>query len=348
MTDEIVIQNYLKFKKDKESQNKPSSESKYINSKFITKEEKEYIRNRWIDSSSDYESLYRIVHNIQERPKCPVCGNFTEFVNKNDLIYRTYCSWECKKKNTNMAERHKQGCLKKYGVENISQVESVKEKKKQTFLKHFGTENNFGRPEVNQTIIDKYGVDNIQKLPETKEKIKQTCLEKYGHLAFIAIPEEREKWKDSNKEKEYITKKKNGTLGKSLIEEELFKKLKQFYPDIKSQYKEKRYPYRCDYYIPSLDLFIEYQGFCTHMGCEYNPNNEMHKIQLENLLDKKRYFEEVENRKTLYEHMINVWTISDPNKRKTAKENNLNYIEIWPDWTFEKILDEIKKFHPKI
>ena len=345
MDDRTIIENYLKFKKYKESQNKPSSESKYLISKFITKQEKEYIKNRWIDSSSNYESLYRIVHNIQEKPRCPVCGKFTEFINKNEQIYRKYCSWECKKKNTNMVERHKQGCLKKYGVENISQVESIKEKKEQTFLKHFGTKNNFGRPEVTQTFINKYGVTSIQKLQEIVEKTKQTNLKKYGYVCFLAIPEEREKWKESNKEKDYFTRKKNGTFGKSKIEENLFLRLKEIFSDIKSQYRDKeRYPFRCDFYIPNLDLFIEYQGFVTHMKCEYDPNNVEHQNILEKFIEKKRYFEEVKNRKTLYEHIINVWTISDPKKRKIAKENNLNFIEIWPDWTFEKILDEIKKY----
>ena len=30
-----------------------------------------------------------------------------------------------------------------------------------------------------------------------------------------------------------------------------------------------------------------------------------------------------------YQQAINVWTISDPLKRKTAKEHNLNYLEIF-------------------
>ena len=30
-----------------------------------------------------------------------------------------------------------------------------------------------------------------------------------------------------------------------------------------------------------------------------------------------------------YQQAINVWTISDPLKRETAKKNNLNYLEIF-------------------
>lgn len=47
------------------------------------------------------------------------------------------------------------------GVQNVSQIPEVKEKKRQTYLK-------------------KYGYDNPNKAPEVKEKKKQTCLERYG------------------------------------------------------------------------------------------------------------------------------------------------------------------------
>ncbi|MCH5166889.1 MAG: hypothetical protein J1F35_03265 [Erysipelotrichales bacterium] len=339
MDDKTIIQNYLKFKKDKESQNKPSSESKYLISKIISKEEKEYIKNRWTDSSSDYESLYRIVHNIQERHRCPVCGKFTEFVNKNDQIYRRYCSWECKKKNTNMAERHKQGCLKKYGVENISQVESIKEQKKQTFLRHYGTENNFGRPEVTKTILDKYGVDNIQKLSEIKEKVKQTCLKKYGYTSFIAIPEEREKWKESNKEKEYITKKKNGTLGKSLIEIEHFKLLKNIFPNTIHQYREKeRYPFNCDLYVPELDLFIELNYYYTHQETFFDKNNPEH-------IERLNHLKELTKNGINRQGVIDTWADRDLLKRKTAKNNKLNYLAFFNKQDFIIWINEIKKYN---
>lgn len=41
-----------------------------------------------------------------------------------------------------------------------------------------------------------------------------------------------------------------------------------------------------------------------------------------------------------YKNAIQVWTVSDPLKRETAKKNNLNYIEFWN-------LDEAKQWIEK-
>ena len=49
----------------------------------------------------------------------------------------------------------------KYGVENISQLQSTKDKKVQKSL-------------------EKYGVENVAQSKEVKDKMKETCLEKYG------------------------------------------------------------------------------------------------------------------------------------------------------------------------
>lgn len=41
---------------------------------------------------------------------------------------------------------------------------------------------------------------------------------------------------------------------------------------------------------------------------------------------------------------IKTWTVNDPLKRKVAKDNKLNLLEIWPTWSNEKIIKEINKF----
>jgi len=58
-------------------------------------------------------------------------------------------------------KKYKQTCLNKYGVENISQLETIKEKKRQTFIKH-------------------YGVDNIRKSKEYMDALSDLMLIKYG------------------------------------------------------------------------------------------------------------------------------------------------------------------------
>ena len=117
----------------------------------------------------------------------------------------------------------KQAVFKKYGVENVFQVEKFKEKIKETNLKKYGSEIPFafGGEKYNNYIKEKYGVDNVfqsdeikQKIRKTnkekygdecasrtnivKDKIKQTCLEKYGVEAALASDIIRKKIEETN------------------------------------------------------------------------------------------------------------------------------------------------------
>lgn len=63
------------------------------------------------------------------------------------------------------------------------------------------------------------------------------------------------------------TKLKNNTAKKSIAEEEFYNKLILFFDqdDVIRQYIDpQKYPFNCDFYIKSKDLFIEYQGHQTH------------------------------------------------------------------------------------
>ena len=96
------------------------------------------------------------------------------------------------------------------------------------------------------------------------------------------------------------------------------------FPSVIRQYKDKeRYPYCCDFYIPELDYFIELNGNWTHCKHPYN---------IDSIEDKKIL--EFWNTKSLeghkyYLNAIKTWTIYDVNKRNKAKENNLNFKEVW-------------------
>lgn len=74
--------------------------------------------------------------------------------------------------------------LRKYGVENISQIDEVKKKKQETCLKNFGVQfpmqSSVVKSKSVSTLLSKYGYDNISKVPHIIEKIKQTQIDKYG------------------------------------------------------------------------------------------------------------------------------------------------------------------------
>ena len=102
------------------------------------------------------------------------------------------------------------------------------------------------------------------------------------------------------------------------------------YKDVRRNYKSEQYPYACDFYIPSSDLYIECNFHWTHGDHAYNENDYNDKLRLEYMKYKNN---------TYYDNAINTWTIRDVNKRNTAKANNLNYIEFW---TFDEFKAWIK------
>ena len=94
-----------------------------------------------------------------------------------------------------------------------------------------------------------------------------------------------------------------------------------------TQYKDERYPFNCDFYVPSLDLFIECNYHWTHGKEPYNENNVEHQNILRLWKSKNSRF---------YDNAIETWTKRDVDKLKCFKTNNLNF-KIF--YSFEEFLD---------
>lgn len=81
-------------------------------------------------------------------------------------------------------QKHKDTIKERYGVDNVSQIDDVKEKVKQTNLDKYGSEyflaSDYARDKIDTTVKERYGVDNVFQLESTKQKIVETNLEKYG------------------------------------------------------------------------------------------------------------------------------------------------------------------------
>ena len=100
------------------------------------------------------------------------------------------------------------------------------------------------------------------------------------------------------------------------------------YPNTIQSYFSDEYPFACDFYIPELNLYIEYNGFTTHCGHFFNSDNENDLKQLEEL----KYLEEhakTQKSKNFYKNIIYTWTILDKKKQDTAENNKLNYVVFW-------------------
>ena len=100
-----------------------------------------------------------------------------------------------------------------------------------------------------------------------------------------------------------------------------------------SQYKDARYPFACDFYIPSLDLFIECNYHWTHGSKPYEGTDDDRQI-VEKWKAKGTKF---------YINAINTWTIRDVNKLNIAKQNKLKIKIFYNIFDFKTCINKMKK-----
>lgn len=241
-------------------------------------------------------------------------------------------------KNSDVKESHRKAIQRKYGVSNVSKLPFIQAKKEQTALAHYGVKEISKSPLIKQrkveTCLKNHGVSYPMQNKSIVEKSKQTCLKKYGKEIYAGSSFYKENLK-SIMQKQYETKKSNGTLNTSKPEDFIYEKLKLKFPDTIRQFKCERYPFRCDFYIPSLDLFIEYNGFCTHGGHPFNSNDkdDLNKVSVWKQKSQETNFKG--KKKSFYPNAIKVWTESDPLKRETALKNKLNWVEFFNEQEFK-------------
>ena len=372
-----------------------SINKKYANIRY-------WLNNRipWANSWS--ETIYCVLNNIVNIPKCKVCGNNAIYKNFNKG-YSRYCCVSCITKdcdvknaisiiNTNNSEeRGKKVSIAKQ-ARTREQIDNEIKKSKATRLKRYGDENYSNHDKAIKTNIEKYGcpcplqaesikskytnkLSNIgrKRLSEHRKKLWQN--NEYRENTIISLKKAQQNLSDEKKqskingyyawwnnlsesdkqlhnrnvsnaislwhttlsieqkqnklEKEYETKQINGTFNTSKMENMIGDYIMSKFPDMKRQYKSAAYPFLCDYYIPSLDIYIEYQGSWTHGGHPFDTQENDNTI-----------LKMWQNKHTkYYDNAIHTWTIRDVEKRETAKKNNIKYYELWSDGTnneFEK------------
>ena len=312
---------------------------------------KTYLLNRFNDNYStniinqSKESYYRIQNNIDICQRCQICNNKCKF---NGSKYILTCgNPKCSARECQ--SRREKTFFEKYGVNSQFGRDTVRQHIKETNIQKYGVDNPWKTIEVQNkcksTIIKNNGglgaASNV-----IKEKMKQTCLEKYG-CGFSVQSKLVQQHRRENCFKKYgvthtmklswhqdkinKTKKKNHTFNTSKPEIISFDMLKEKYPDVMCQYKDKdRYPFICDFYIPSLDLFIECNYHWTHGRKPYEGTEEDHKI-IDGWKSKNSKY---------YNNAINTWTNRDVKKRNIAEENGLNYKEFFTILDLENWLNE--------
>lgn len=244
-------------------------------------------------------------------------------------------------------EHGRQTKLEKYGDKNYVNPEKALETRhdknngkfeseestalrKQTCKKTYGTTcvliSTYGKEQIKKTSQRKYGTDS----PNSAEIVKQNKVlaiqERYGENIVNVFQLQAVKDIVQSKFEESIkkcnaTKKKRGTFNSSSSEKLIFEHLCKLFPnDVEQQYRSDKYPFNCDFYIKSLDLYIECNFHWTHGGHFFDAANLDDQAKVQKWKDKGTKF---------YDNAVNTWTVRDVKKQQTAIDNNLNYLMFW-------------------
>lgn len=282
-----------------------------------------------VEHPAQYEDIKKV---ISEK----VAADRAAYPEKYEYAHRPF-SEESKQKA-------RETCLQKYGEEYYARTEEARQAQSERMQRDY--------PEIfakmQATMVERYGAplyrqsDDFKKFmaeymkehaAEIREKSRTTCLERYGVEYWVqtayarAMQSERMRLymkdhADEVLEAAIAAKRKNGTFSVSKPESDMCNILLELYPDVQFQYRDKnRYPFLCYAYIPSRDLFIELNAMWIH-GFHWYDGTMASKQKLD-----------IWKRKSLnsdfYKEAIDVWTVRDVEKRRTAKDNNLNYVVFW-------------------
>lgn len=202
--------------------------------------------------------------------------------------------------------------IKRYGVKNVMALPDTLEKIKNTTKKNYGVDyamqSSYLSEKQQNVVAHKYGVKSFLQTNACREQFVRRCMETYG------VPHHMQ-----NKDvalKVIQTKRKNGTLNTSSVEEHV-----KGFDDFESQYNNDfRYPYLCDFYDKDRDLFIEVNASWTHGYHWYDAENDVDTCKKWKVKSKKSEY---------YANALEVFTKRDVEKRECARVNNLNYVTLW-------------------
>ena len=132
---------------------------------------------------------------------CKICGKEIQYTCSPN-VKPNYCSQECINKG------HEQTVMKRYGVKNVSELQSVRnkiseknkseetvKKREQTCLERYGATN----PSKSDVIKEK--LSSIMKSEEFLKKREQTCIQRYGTSSPMQNDAVKEKLRRSNQKK---------------------------------------------------------------------------------------------------------------------------------------------------
>lgn len=256
----------------------------------------------------DYSQTVYVNQRTNVKIICPIHGLFEQ---KADSHIRgcgcRFCGLESENHigvhcwSDEQRQKISKTCQKRYGASRYLDSDVGK--------KHI--EDIKSNPEYRKKMHDIIASDDVQ------EKTKLTCLRKYGVTSAMMLSETIDKVGES--------KRINKTWSTSQPEENMYVLLCNKFgkDDVVRQYKCDRYPFHCDFYIKSLDLFIELNATWLHSDHWFD-SRDVDDIAMLHIFKQK-----LESGKRFYEVAIDVWTVRDVKKRQVAIDNHLNYVVFW-------------------
>lgn len=228
--------------------------------------------------------------------------------------------------------------LARYGVEHISQLPANRDRQSELMTRTF-TER--GR-KARATTLKRYGVLYAAQRQERRMALaafmrtngvefaarsRVTSLARYG-VASHAQTEQRRmsqslRMLDPEHQKRITAAKHaNNSFRTSAAEEALYVALVRHFGehDVLREHVDPRYPYRCDFFIPSRDLFVELNGMWTHGGHWFD-QTDLRDLQV---------IRNWQARNTAYcMAAVTEWCQRDKTKRDAAGAAELNYVTFW-------------------
>ena len=195
----------------------------------------------------------------------------------------------------------------------------------------------YANPEVRLAVSS--AVTEAFKRPEVKANhkagIAKALENEQMHINLsIGISNAYKQRKEQILQKRNETKRQNNSFHISKPELLVKQFLEQVFSDVQYQHISKEYPFNCDFYVPSLDLYIECHFNWTHGGRPFNENDE-------SCIEQLNAWKEKAKTSKFYQNAIYVWTDLDVRKRQCVIDSNLNWLAFYSMGDFEEWLNNL-------
>lgn len=160
------------------------------------------------------------------------------------------------------------GVREKYGVDNVMDVEEIRNRQKEVVSKVFEERGEEIVQKTKATLLEKTGVEHALQDPKTYEKYRQTCLERYGVNHNSSIPGR------SSAIYKLVSERNGGTHPiqnsfhhRSSGEINMEQTLKERFPNIEVRHSVRNLlgdGREIDIFLPEYNIGIEYCGLYAH------------------------------------------------------------------------------------